>query len=127
MESLRLDDAIEDFYKYSVHKLFIDKLDYLMDKKSVESESHELAAIKAAQDEIRIAQELLELDKEMSRIIGAELETRKLDRHQPQNSDVNLPISGLIQKKTGTFLSGTPSILLKKKKKLVLKTLTLNK
>ena len=68
--------------------------------------------------------QILELDKEMSRIIGSELETRKLDRHQPQTSDVHLPISGLLSKQTGTSFSGAPSILLKKKKKLVLKTLS---
>lgn len=123
MECLRLDDAIEDFSHYPVHNLFHGNLDYLSLNNSFESEFINLAAIKA-QTEERIAQELLELDKEMIKIIGIELETRKLDRLHPHNSDVYLPFSGLLQKKTGTALSGSPSILLKKKKKLVLKTLS---
>lgn len=123
LECLRLDDAIEDFSHYPVYSLFLGKLEYLTLKNSNESEFINLADIQAKRDE-RIAQDLLELDKEMTKIIGIELETRKLDRLQPQNSDVHLPFSGLLQKKTGTALSGSPSILLKKKKKLVLKTLS---
>lgn len=119
----RLDEAIEDFSRYPVHNLFLGKLDYLTSSDSCKSEFDNLAAIKAQNDE-RIAQELLELDKEMSKIIGTELESRKMDRLQLHNADVHLPLSGLLKKKTGTSLSGTPSILLKKKKKLVLKTLS---
>ena len=120
LQFLGLNDAIEDFSHYPVHNLFIGKLDYLTNiKSSLDSEFINLTSQK---DETK---ELLELDKEMIKIIGIELETRKLDcRLQPQNSDVNLPFSGLIQKKTGIALSGSPSILLKKKKKLVLKTLS---
>ena len=119
-QCLKLNDAIKDFSRYPVHNLFIGKLDYLIMKNySLESEFVNLTSKK---DETK---EILEIDKEMIKIIGIELETRKLDcRLQPQNSAVNLPFSGLIQKKTGIALSGSPSILLKKKKKLVLKTLS---
>lgn len=123
MEQLRLDDAIEEFSHFPVYDLFMGKLDFLARKSSLQSDSDNLAAIKAKNEE-KMAQNILELDKEMSRIIGSELETRKLDRHQPQSADVHLPVSGLLSKQTGTSLSGAPSILLKKKKKLVLKTLS---
>lgn len=123
MECLRLDDAIQDLSNYPVHNLFLGKLDYLSRRDAFDAEYDNLAAAKARNDE-RIAQELLELDKEMTKIIGSELESRKMDRLQPQNADVHLPFAGLLQKKTGTALSGSPSILLKKKKKLVLKTLS---
>lgn len=115
--------AIQDFTRFPVYKLFSDKLEYLKNQTSSQVEAVNRAAIKA-QNDARIAFELSELDKEMTRIIGSELEGRKLDRHQPVSSEVHLPHSGLLQKKTGNSPAGTPSILLKKKKKVVLKSLS---
>jgi hypothetical protein len=111
-----LSNGIEDFSQFPVSNLFIGKLDYL----TLTDSKSNLTVIKAQNDE-RINQELLELDKEMTKIIGNELESRKrIDRY---SSDVHLPISGLLQKQTGTLISGKPTILLKKKKKPILKPL----
>lgn len=127
MEPLKLDSALQAFSVYPVYELFADKLDYLKTKKQAVSEAETAAALKAQQDAEKLAQDLQELDKEMSKIIGQELESRKLDRHQPQSSEVHLPLSGLLQKKSagGNTINNTktPSILLKKKKKSVLKSL----
>lgn len=115
-----MSNGIEDFSQFPVSNLFIGKLDYL----TLTDSKSNLTVIKSQNDE-RINQELLELDKEMTKIIGNELESRKrIDRY---SSDVHLPISGLLQKQkqkqTGTLISGKPTILLKKKKKPILKPL----
>lgn len=119
--------AIEDFSNFPVYNLFNGKLDYLSHAKSTQSVENNLSALKAAEKQ-KMEQELLELDKEMSRLIGHELETRKLDRHQPQSSDVHLPYSKLVQHQTSVKGSSTsasaPGILLKKKKKSVIKSLS---
>ena len=117
-----MESALDNFSPYPVYKLFIGKLDYLQAKSQNSIEADNTAARKAKQAE-KMAQDLLELDKEMSKIIGQDLESRKLERHQPQSSDVYLPLSGLLQKSNGNA-AGMPSILLKKKKKSVLKTLS---
>lgn len=115
--------ALENFSKYPVHSLFIGKLDYLRIKSQGTLEADNTAALKAQQAE-KMAHELQELDKEMSKIIGQDLESRKLDRFQPQSSDVYLPYSGLLQKGSGNDGGTMSSILLKRKmKKSVLKTL----
>lgn len=115
--------SINELSRFPVYNLFCDKLEYLKNQNASQFEADNRAAIKA-QNDARIAFELSELDKEMSRIIGTELEGRRLDRHQPVGSEVHLPYSGLLQKKTGNSPAGTLSILLKKKKKIVLKSLS---
>lgn len=116
-----MDLALEGFTTYPVHGLFLGKLDYLKTKKQNTSAAENAAALKAKQSE-KMTQDLQELDREMSKIIGQDLESRKLDRLQAQSSDVYLPYSGLLQRGNGN-VNGTSSILLKKKKKSVLKTL----
>jgi Zn-dependent protease with chaperone function len=105
------------------------KLDYLKRHTVSEIEADNLAAIKSQAKE-QMTKDLIDLDREMTRIVGSDLEGRKLDRYQPQNSEVNLPLASLLQKQTGASVSnnsGTPSILLKKKKKIVLKSLLTKK
>ena len=136
MEPLKLDLAIKDFSCFPVYELFNGKLDYLISKTSstLTEEDEKAAAIKA-KEEAEMERELSELDKEMSRLIGQGLETRKLDRHQPQSSDVHLPYSGLVQKRSSTTpkgnntnntANGPAGILLKKKKKAIIKSLSTN-
>lgn len=111
---------MESFSKYPVYNLFHDKLDYLKTNRRNSANAENLAVLKAQKAE-KLAQELSELDKEMSKIIGQDLESRKMDRLQPHSSDVYLPLFGLLQKSSSP--GSMPSILLKKKKKSVLKTL----
>lgn len=119
---------MEDLASFPVYTLFSGKLDYLLIKNQSVSEKDNRAAAKALEAQ-KLHVELQELDKEMSRLIGQGLETRKMDKHQPQSSEVYLPYSGLIQRQSGSSSSpasptGVPSILLKKKKKTVIKSLT---
>lgn len=120
----RPDFDMKQFSKYPVYELFVGKLDYLKGKSLAEIKAEDKAESKAQHKE-RMALELLEIDKEMSKIIGSQLEERKLERKNLQNSEVHLPQAAILQIQTGTSASSisTPSILLKKKKKIVLKQL----
>lgn len=116
-----------EFLNYRVSSLFIEQLTYLSD----EEYKNNFTTNKISEDNSKKSSQINELDLEMSRIIGQELESRKLDRLKPQNSDVYLPVSGLMYRQGGGTSSSngsgptSPSILLKKKKKFVIKSLTL--
>ena len=88
-----------------------------MDNLNRTSTSKEQELLRAASEKLA-EQNISELDREMSRIIGQDLESRKLE--QKQNSDIHLPYSGMLQSPS----NGSKNILLKtKKKKFVVKPL----
>ena len=118
-----------EFSNFPVSSLFIEKLTYLSKD---EKYKDNFTINQIAEANIKKSSQINELDLEMSRIIGQELESRKFDRLKPQNSDVYLPLSGLMHRQGGTSsISGSgagptsPSILLKKNKKFVIKSLAL--
>lgn len=120
-----------EFLNFPVSSLFTEQLTYLCKD---EEYKNNFTTNQIAEANSKKSSQINELDLEMSRIIGQELESRKLDRIKPQNSDVYLPLSGLMYRQGGgTSSSGggngcgptSPSILLKKKKKFVIKSLTL--
>lgn len=113
------------FLKFPVSVLFIEQLTYLS---TDEEYRNNFTINQTAEMHNAKSLQVIELDLEMSRIIGQELESRKLDRLKPQNSDVYLPLSGLMNRQGGgTSIGGptSPSILLKKKKKFIIKSLAL--
>lgn len=126
MEPLNFETCRKEFLKFPVSDLFIEKLTYL----SEDEEFRRNAFVLSSRDNVANNEkslETIELDLEMSRIVGQELESRKLDRLKAQTSDVYLPLSGLMQRQGSAANNGptSPSILLKKKKKFVIKSLKL--
>lgn len=111
--------AISDFSAYPVYSLFKPNLKYLQTSTDILKHSSKSGELKSAEEaeSLLVEKNLSEIDREMSRIIGQDLEHRKLE--QKHNSDINLPYSGLLNAS-----EGSRSILLKKKKKFVVKPIS---
>lgn len=104
--------AIADFEKCPGASLFLGRLDYLLGYTAVSSLGG--AECLVPEDTIDPSEQLAELDREMSRLIGLGLDSRRLER-RPQMFEATVPINA-----PQASLSSM-SILMKKKKKTMLK------